>query len=51
MSSRDLGFRDALHYELEEYITPINKDDFEKFLGAQSKSLEQQIQEHKDVFL
>lgn len=51
MASRDLGLRDALHIELDEYINPVTQEDFEKFLGAQSKSLEQQIQEHKDVFV
>ncbi len=51
MASRDLGFRDALHKELDEYINPINKDDFERFLGEQSKSLEEQIKEHEEVFL
>lgn len=51
MASRDLGLRDALHIELDEYINPVTQEDFEKFLGAQSKSLEQQIQEHKDVFI
>lgn len=51
MASRDLGFRDALHISLEDYISPITEDDFEKFLGEQSKSLEKQIKEHEDVFL
>lgn len=51
MASRDLGFRDVIHLNLEEYISPITEDDFEKFLGDQSKSLEKQIQEHKEVFL
>lgn len=51
MASRDLGFRDALHISLKDYISPVTEDDFEKFLGEQSKSLEKQIKEHKDVFL
>lgn len=51
MASRDLGFREALHINLEEYISPISESDYEKFLGEQSKSLEEQINEHKDVFL
>lgn len=51
MASRDLGLRDSLHIELDEYINPVTKDDFKKFLGEQSKSLKQQIEEHKDVFL
>lgn len=51
MASRDLGLRDALHFELDEYINPTTQEDFEKFLGEQSKSLEQQIKDHKEVFL
>lgn len=51
MASRDLGLRNAYHHPLQEYINPIDKSDFEKFLGEQSKDLERQIQEHKDVFL
>lgn len=51
MASRDLGFRDAYHQKLEEYIQPITQDDFEKFLGEQSMALEEQMEEFKDVFL
>lgn len=51
MASRDLSFRDALHTQLEEYIAPVSEEDFEKFLGEQSKSLEKQIEEHRDIFL
>lgn len=51
MASRDLGFRNAYHHPLKEYINPVDKNDFEKFLGEQSKDLERQINEHKDVFL
>lgn len=51
MASRDLNYRDALHTQLEEYIAPVSEEDFEKFLGEQSKSLEKQIQEHRDIFL
>jgi hypothetical protein len=32
MASRDLCFRDALHQNLDEYITDVSKTDFEKFL-------------------
>lgn len=50
MASRDLCFRDALHYKLENYISSVDKKDFEKFLGEASKSLEKQIEEYEDVF-
>ena len=49
MASRDLAFRDALHHQLEEYITPINRDEFERFLGEKSKELAERLEEAKDV--
>ena len=49
MASRDLAFRDALHMQLQEYITPIQKDDFERFIGEKSKELLERINEAKDV--
>jgi hypothetical protein len=39
MASRDLAFRDALHLQLKEYITPLQADEFERFLGEKSKEL------------
>ncbi|HDL00604.1 MAG TPA: DNA-binding protein, partial [candidate division Zixibacteria bacterium] len=33
MASRDLAFRDTLHLQLKEYISPLNSDEFERFLG------------------
>lgn len=51
MASRDIHFRDALHEKLAEYIRAIPKDDFEKFLWERSKTLEDRIEEHKDVFI
>lgn len=50
MASRDYGFRDATHLKLKEYITPLTEEEYEKFLGEQSKSLEEQIEGHKEVF-
>ena len=49
MASRDLAFRDALHLQLEQYITPIQADEFERFLGKKSKELEERLEESKDV--
>lgn len=49
MASRDLAFRDALHMQLQEYITPIQKDDFERFIGEKSKELLERMNEAKDV--
>ncbi|MBK5076387.1 DNA-binding protein [Lactococcus lactis] len=50
MASRDNSLRDVRHEKLSEYITAMSQEDYEKFLGEQSKSLEQQIQENKAVF-
>lgn len=50
MASRDLVFRDALHLQLQEYITPLEKDDYERFIGEKSKELQERLEEAKDVF-
>jgi len=49
MASRDLAFRDALHKQLSEYVTPINRDEFERFLGEKGKELAERLEEAKDV--
>jgi len=49
MASRDLAFRDALHAQLTDYITPLNAADFERFLGEKSKELVERLEEAKDV--
>lgn len=49
MASRDLAFRDALHLQLQEYITPVQREDFERFLGDRSKDLMERLEEAKDV--
>ncbi len=49
MASRDLGFRDALHLKLKEYIAAIPPEDFEKFIGEKSKTLEEQLKAAEDV--
>ncbi len=43
MASRDLGFRDALHHKLETYIQSVPTQDFERFLGETSRSLQEQL--------
>ncbi|WP_294960652.1 DNA-binding protein [Sulfurimonas sp.] len=50
MASRDLAFRDALHKQLSEYITPVQGSEFERFLGDKSKELEERLEDAKDVF-
>ncbi|MBM3422625.1 MAG: DNA-binding protein [Chlorobi bacterium] len=49
MASRDLAFRDALHEQLKEYVTPLQAEEFERFIGAQSAELNKRIEEAKDV--
>ena len=49
MASRDLCFRDALHHQLKEYITPLTTSEFERFLGEKSKELAERLEEAKDV--
>ncbi len=49
MASRDLAFRDALHQQLKDYITPLKREDFERFLGEKSKELADRLEDAKDV--
>jgi hypothetical protein len=50
MASRDLAFRDALHLQLTEYLTPLQADEFERFIGEKSKELVERMEEARDVF-
>jgi len=49
MASRDLAFRDALHLQLQEYVTPLRREEFERYLGEKSKELAERLEEAKDV--
>jgi hypothetical protein len=49
MASRDLCFRDALHQNLEEYISAVPKSDFDRFLGEKSMELDQRLEEYRDA--
>ena len=49
MASRDLCFRDALHQNLEEYISAVPRADFDRFLGEKSMELDQRLEEYKDA--
>lgn len=49
MASRDLAFRDALHLQLKEYIAPVQREDYERFIGEKSKELDLRLEEAKDV--
>lgn len=49
MASRDLAFRDALHHQLKEYLTPLQAEEFERFIGEKSKELIERLKDAKDV--
>lgn len=50
MASRDFAFRDALHEKLKHYITPLEANEYERFLGEKSEDLRERLEEAKDVF-
>ena len=49
MASRDMALRDAFHYQLSEYIQPLDRDEYKKFLGAAGDELDRLMQENQDV--
>lgn len=49
MASRDMALRDAFHYQLEEYIKPLEKEEYDRFLGATGDELEQLMRENQSV--
>jgi len=49
MASRDMALRDAFHYQLEEYIKPLDTEEYERFLGTKGDELEQLMKENQDV--
>ncbi len=49
MASRDMALREAFHYQLSEYIQPLDKDEYQKFLGATGDELERLMAENQDV--
>lgn len=49
MASRDMALRDAFHYQLSEYIKPLDKDEYQKFLGVAGDELEQLMAENQEV--
>lgn len=50
MASRDLALREAFHIQLKEYIQPLEKTEFERFLGAESDTILKLMEENKEVF-
>ena len=49
MASRDMALRDAFHYQLSEYIRPLDKDEYQKYLGAAGDELERLMAENREV--
>lgn len=49
MASRDMALRDAFHYQLSEYIQPLDKEEYQKFLGTAGDELERLMEENKEV--
>lgn len=49
MASRDMALRDAFHYQLSEYIQPLDREEYQKFLGVAGDELERLMAENKDV--
>ena len=44
-----LAFRDALHLQLQEYVVPVDREDFDRFLGEKSRELSERLEEAQDV--
>ena len=49
MASRDMALRDAFHYQLAEYIQPLDKGEYQKFLGTTGDELELLMKENSEV--
>lgn len=49
MASRDLAFRDSLHLQLQDHIAPLEREDFDRFLGEKSRELSERIEEAREV--
>jgi hypothetical protein len=49
MASRDMALRDAFHYQLSEYIKPLDQEEYQKFLGAAGDELERLMEENRAV--
>lgn len=49
MASRDMALREAFHYQLAEYIQPLDQEEYKKFLGAAGDELERLMEENRLV--
>lgn len=49
MASRDLALRDAFHAQLNEYIKPLEREEYERFIGTEADLIDKLMQENQDV--
>lgn len=49
MASRDLGFRDAYHGNIAEYLRTVTPEEFERFIGSESVDFDRILEDNKDV--
>ena len=49
MASRDLALRDIFHKQLDEYIKPLGREEYERFLGSEGDQIEKLMLENQDV--
>lgn len=49
MASRDLALRDAFHNELEAYLKPLEKEEYEKFIGNEADEIAKLMEDNQDV--
>ena len=49
MASRDFALRDAHHSKLEQYISSVPREDFDRFIGEQSKGLDKRLEDAKEI--
>lgn len=49
MASRDLGFRDAYHGNIAEYLRAITPEEYDRFIGSKSVDFDKILEENQDV--
>lgn len=51
MASRDLGLRDVLHDNLEEYLRAVAPEEYDRFIGEGSVDFEKLLENNKDILV
>jgi hypothetical protein len=49
MASRDLGFRDALHHNIAEYVKSLTPEEYERFIGSESIDFDSILEANQEV--